>query len=56
MSDFTQEQLEFIHKHAHRFNCDNWRVLSDTDTELVLLHKRGRRRTIKKDGGVNSDL
>ena len=50
----TQEQIEFFRK--NRLNPDNYKVLSDSKTELVLLSKRGRRRTIKKDGGVNSDL
>lgn len=47
MDDFTPEQLELIFKYG--LNPDNYRVDSDTKTELVLVHKRGRRRTIKKE-------
>ena len=47
MSDeFTAEQLELIFKYG--LNPDNWRVYADTKAELVLVNKRGRRRTIIK--------
>ena len=48
MSEFTQEQLELMRKHNRK--PDNYSVLSDTDTELILLHKRGTRWVIKKGG------
>lgn len=43
----TQEQIDIIRK--NRLNPDNYKVLSDSKKELVLLSKRGRRRTIKKE-------
>lgn len=43
----TQEQTELIRK--NRLNPDNYAIISDSKKELVLLSKRGRRRTIKKE-------
>ena len=43
----TQEQIDIICK--NRLNPDNYTIISDSKTELVLLSKRGRRRTIKKE-------
>lgn len=48
LGEFTDEQLEIINKYPVKLILDNWRVLGDTEDELVLLHKRGRRLTIKK--------
>lgn len=47
ISSMTQEQTELILK--NRLNPDNYTIISDSKTELVLLSKRGRRRTIKKE-------
>ena len=45
--DKTEEQIELIFN--ENLNPNNWKVLSDTETELVILHKRGIRRVIKKE-------
>ena len=47
ISSMTQEQIDIIRK--NRLNPDNYAIISDSKTELVLLSKRGRRRTIKKE-------
>jgi hypothetical protein len=47
MDDFTTEQLKLMFKYG--LNPDSWRVYADTKKELVLVHKRGRRRTLKKE-------
>ena len=47
MGDFTPEQLELILK--YKLKPDDYRLLSETKRELVLLHRRGYRRTLKKE-------
>ena len=47
MGDFTPEQLELILK--NKLNPDNWRLLSETKNHLILLNRRGQRRTLKKE-------
>lgn len=43
----TSEQVELIFN--ENLDPSNWKVLSDTENELVILHKRGIRRVIKKE-------
>lgn len=47
MGDFTPEQVELMRK--HNIKPDNYRLLLDTKSKLVLLHRRGSRRTLKKE-------
>lgn len=46
MGDFTQEQLELILK--NKLNPDHWYLFSETKKELILLNRRGQRRTLIK--------
>lgn len=47
MTGFTEEQLRLIIK--DRLNPENWRLLEETETQLILIHKRGIRRVVKKE-------
>ncbi len=47
MGDFTPEQVELILK--NKLNPDNWRLYSETRKYLILLNRRGQRRTLKKE-------
>ena len=51
MEKMTKQQVELIFN--ENLEPSNWRVLSETETELVILHRRGIRRTIKKRGVKN---
>lgn len=42
----TEEHIELMLK--HKLNPDNYKVLFETKDKLVLLHRRGSRRTILK--------
>ncbi len=47
MGDFTPEQVELILK--YKLNPDNWKLFSETKKHLILLNRRGSRRTLKKE-------
>lgn len=46
MQIFTKEQKELLAKNG--LNWRNWRIVEETENELVLVARRGYRRTIKK--------
>ena len=43
----TRANKELMVKHG--LVPDNWRVISESNTELILINTRGRRRTIIKE-------
>ena len=47
MGDFTPEQVELILK--NNLNPDHWRLFSETSKKLILLNRRGQRRTLNKE-------
>lgn len=46
MQYLTKEQKELLTKHG--LNWKRWRILEETKEHLVLVARRGYRRTIKK--------
>lgn len=47
MGDFTPEQEELILK--NNLNPEHWYLFSETKKYLILLNRRGQRRTLKKE-------
>ena len=47
MGDFTPEQEELILK--NNLNPEHWRLYSENSKYLILLNRRGQRRTLKKE-------
>lgn len=51
MGKFTPEQEELIIK--NNINPERWELIAETKEHLILLNRRGRRRTIKKEVRAN---
>ena len=57
MTEPNEQQIELMRKfkynpnRKHTLNPNNWVVLEETETELIILNKRKcRRMTLKKEG------
>lgn len=47
MGKFNPEQAALIIK--NNINPERWELIAETESHLILLNRRGRRRTIKKE-------
>lgn len=45
-------KYKFNYKRNYSLNPDNWMVLEETETELIILNKRKCRRMVLKKEGV----